>query len=101
MELVFPEKAPETRVEFLEFTLKNLEQLKIGYAQWVMERLHRVQRIHIQAKFERARQEYGDKWSLYGLDAESEGMDEVTDGISYFAWWCLQNHFSSPSDEIL
>lgn len=99
MDLIFPEKAPETRVEFLEFTIKNLQQLKVGYAQWLMERIHKIQPIQIQAKFERARQEYGDEWKLFGVNAESEGLDEVVDGVSYFAWWLLQQHFSSPPDE--
>lgn len=99
MDLIFPENEPETRVQFLEFTLKNLEQLKLGYIQWLSERIHKIQRIQIQAKFERARQEYGDEWTLFSLDPEIEGMDEALDGISYFAWWILQRHFSQVTDE--
>ena len=99
MDLIYPERKPETRVEYLEFTLKNLEQLKLGYIQWISERIHKIPRIMVQAKFERARQEYGDEWNLYGVNAELEGLDEVVDGVSYFAWWLLQQHFSSPPDE--
>lgn len=99
MDLIFPEKAPETRVEFLQSLLENFEAIKFHYVQYIAQNIHSIQKIEIQAKFERARQEYGEKWDLFSLNALFEGKSETIDGMSYFWWECLQKHFSSPSDE--
>lgn len=104
MDLIFPEKAPETRVEFLQSLLENFEALKWHYVQYVAQEIHKIQKIEVQAKFERARQEYGEEWKLFPMDMDVlfEGKSETIDGIGYMWWHKLQVHFSSnPTDEAI
>jgi len=73
---------------------RNFLALKIGYANVVMQRIMNVSMFRITEKWIRAEKEYG-IFDLWKINAVDEGMDELTDGLSYYAKELLQEHFST------
>ncbi len=90
--IVFPETAPGTRRELLDFITANFEPLKSRYIAYAVHQLESITLEDVHGKLVRAAKEYG-QFKLFEIDADVEGMEELTDGVVYFAINLLQSYF--------
>lgn len=90
--LIFPEEAPRTREDVLNFIKANLPGLKSRCAAIVEARMKDVTMEDIDQKWKKASHEYG-HFNMFGIHAQDESHQEMTDLVSYFAIEVLQMYF--------
>lgn len=96
MDVLYPERLPETGADLLAFVKENRIALNHLYVEHAKEVVSTLSDDEIAEKFAKGTEEHG-AWSLTCRNPFFEERLEHIDGINYFAWGLLLKHFSAEN----